>query len=148
MTPAEASALIRAVATWVEARPDLKALAVAGSRARGAERPDSDLDLLILADEPGRYRASHAWLPEMPLAPPFQLASHRGAAYGAVWSYHVLLVPSAELELAFAAAEWASNNPIDAGTRRVVEDGFKIIVDKDGLLQRLVAAIKPPSSLY
>lgn len=32
---------------------------------------------------------------------------------------------------------WASTNPVDEGTRRVVADGFRIIVDKEARLARL-----------
>jgi uncharacterized protein len=68
MTPAEARALIDAIAAWVGGPSDLRGLALVGSWARGAARPDSDLDLLILAARPNDYRVATTWL-DRPLLP-------------------------------------------------------------------------------
>lgn len=43
---------------------------------------------------------------------------------------------------ALALCGWASIDPIDAGTRRVVSDGFTILIDKDNTLGALLAASK------
>jgi hypothetical protein len=51
-----------------------------------------------------------------------------------------LLHPKAELELTFARENWASIDPLDAGTLKVVHTGFVILIDKDGALAELVAA--------
>lgn len=140
MTPAQAKALTDAIARWVEALPHLKSLALVGSWARDAARPDSDIDLLVLADDASTYRSGHDWL-QKALPPPFRVLSTRVADYGWVWSCHALLEPQAELELSFGPLAWAATNPVDAGTLRVVEGGFRIIVDKDGRLQRLAHAV-------
>jgi hypothetical protein len=42
-----------------------------------------------------------------------------------------------ELELGVADVDWARLDPVDAGTRRVVNDGVVPLVDKDGLLGAL-----------
>ena len=59
-----------------------------------------------------------------------------------VWSCHIFFWPAAQVELSFAGARWAATDPVDAGTRRVVQEGFVVIVDKDGLLRRLMTAAK------
>src|SRR5665213_4282225 len=138
MTPTEAHSLTESIAAWVRASSGLKALALAGSWSRGTARPDSDLDLLILADAPDQYRSDQHWLSQIALPKPFRIVSHKEIAYGAVWSCHALLDPAAELELCFGALNWASTNLIDAGSRGVISDGFCVIVDKDGYLQRIV----------
>ena len=74
------------------------------------------------------------------LPEPFQISSVTEATYGVVWSCHVSLEPKAELELTFAALDWACINPIETGTRNVILGGFRTIVDKDGHLRRLVEA--------
>ena len=61
--------------------------------------------------------------------------------YGVAWSEHIHLQPDVEVELTFAKCSWASTDPIDEGTRRVVGDGFLIVFDKDGSLHRLIAAV-------
>jgi hypothetical protein len=62
MSPDTVELLTSLIATWVEGQPDLLALALAGSWARGNPRPDSDLDVLILTSDQDRYRQDHAWL--------------------------------------------------------------------------------------
>lgn len=141
MTPDQAQALTDAVAGWVRSRADLQSLGLAGSWARNAARPDSDIDLIILADKPDAYRSDRSWLARL-LPPAFRVLSERDATYGIVWSCHALLEPDAELELTFCPPAWAATDPLDAGTRRVVGDGFRVVVDKDGRLQRLVDAVK------
>ena len=142
VTPSEAHALTEAIAVWVEGRSDLKSLGLAGSWVRGSARANSDLDLLILADNPELYRSTQDWLLHILLPGPFRIASHSGATYGVVWSCHVALEPAAELELSFGSLDWASTNPVDAGTRRIISDGLRVIVDKDGRLQRIVESVK------
>ena len=140
MTPADAKALTDAVAQWVEARTDLKSLALVGSWARDQARPDSDIDLLVLANDPTAYRSDLAWLARL-LPPQFRVISSRVVDYGAVWSCHALLDPAAELELSFGPLDWTTTDPLDGGTVGVVKGGFRIIVDKDGRLKRLADAI-------
>ena len=140
MTPADAKALTDAAARWVEERADLKSLALVGSWARNQARPDSDIDLLVLADDPSAYRSERAWLSRV-LPPPFRVISEHVADYGVVWSCHALLEPEAELELGFGPLTWAATDPIDAGTLGVVKGGFRIVVDKDGRLKRLLEAV-------
>jgi uncharacterized protein len=141
VTPTEVHVLLGTIALWAKTQADLKALGLAGSWARGTARSDSDLDLLILADDPEKYRSDQRWLYHITLPKPFRIVSYWGTSYGAVWSCHTLLKPAATLELTFAAIEWSSTNPIDEGTRRVVNDGFHVIIDKDRRLQRIVEAI-------
>lgn len=58
-----------------------------------------------------------------------------------MWSCHALLEPDADLELTFGALNWASVDPVDAGTRRVISNGFNIIIDKDDRFEILLQAI-------
>lgn len=129
----------------VEACDDLRALAVCGSWARGDARPDSDLDLLIVADDPPAWRCDQGWVAALPYdRAGCAYRSHRTATYGAVWSAHVDLDPDAAVELSFAPAAWACTDPLDLGTYAVVSDAFRIVVDKDGMLAPLVAACATP----
>jgi aminoglycoside 6-adenylyltransferase len=58
--------LEQATIEWAQARPDIRAVLAIGSRARGGHPADewSDLDLIILTTDSGRY-ANDAWLPEL-----------------------------------------------------------------------------------
>lgn len=141
MDAGSARDLTAIVRTLVDARDDLRALAVCGSGARGNPRPDSDLDLLIVARDVARWRDAHDWIGELPYGEArLAYRSHTAARYGAVWSAHIRLEPDAALELTFAAPDWANHDPVDPGTRQVVRDAFAIVVDKDKHLARLVEA--------
>jgi hypothetical protein len=143
MTPEVAELLTSTVATWVGSRSDLRGLAVVGSWARGNARPDSDLDLLILATDLEGYRRDRAWLSDLGLEEAgYRLSSQRSVLYGVAMSWHLNLDPAAEIELTFAGLKWAATDPIDAGTRLVVADAFRVVLDKDGRLNPLAASAR------
>lgn len=152
MNNASAKAVIEAVAAWARTRDDVHGLALVGSWARGNAGPDSDLDLLVLSDCAQVYRRSREWMSEIDFArAAHSIKSSDDVTYGAVWSRHIHLHPAGEVELTFALCAWASTAPLDAATRAIVNDGLRIILDKDGTLARLVAAVAdskqiPPSS--
>ena len=138
MDERQARDLISVIQKMVETRDDLRALAVCGSWARGNPRPDSDLDLLVIARDAAECRDNQSFVERLP----YQQAqltyrSHSTKTYGVVWSAHIHLEPDAELELTFASTDWASVDPVDPGTRKVVSDAFRIVLDKDGRLARL-----------
>jgi hypothetical protein len=142
MTPEIAAGLTELVADWVRRTAEARALAMVGSWARGNPLPDSDLDLLVLAVDPDRYFHTPPW----PGGISFEHAGHRVVShriedYGAVRSYQIQLAPSAELELSFGSVDWARTDPVDTGTAHIARDAFKIVVDKDALLQRLLDAL-------
>lgn len=138
MNTAETNGLIEVIQMLVKGRDDLRAMAVCGSWARGNPRPDSDLDVLIIAQDQGSLRRNQKWIGELKYSDAgFRYVDHESVQYGPVWSAHIKLEPEADLELTFAGENWTSVHPLDPGTRRVVTDGFKILVDKDGVLQSL-----------
>lgn len=56
------------VVAWAVSRPDVRAVLVLGSRARATDRPAdefSDLDLLVIADDPRRYQHTTDWLTDI-----------------------------------------------------------------------------------
>ena len=84
------------------------------------------------------FRRDQKWIRELKLSDVgFRYVGHETTKYGVVWSAHIALEPEAELELTLADENWASVRPMDPGTRRVVMDAFKILIDKDGALERL-----------
>ena len=126
---------------WVEREQAARGLALVGSYARGAAHPDSDIDVLILVRDPESF-VSQTWLDEINWrrlrASP--VAIHV-AQYGVVWSSHVQLDNGFEVEFAFASLSWASDRPLDAGTRQAISDGCRVLYDPDGLLGGACAEI-------
>jgi len=140
MTRLSVAQLLALTTLWAESRADVLGLALVGSHARGAPREHSDPDLLLLVPDPVSFRADVAWLREIQwhfLC--VELVAWRDAAYGAVWSRHVALSDGSEVEFSFAAPSWANTSPVDPGTRRVINDGWRVLVDRHGLLSSVAA---------
>ena len=47
---------------WASTREDMQAIALVGSYARGAARTDSDIDVVLLTDEPQIYLEDIRWI--------------------------------------------------------------------------------------
>jgi len=142
VTPAIAASLASLVGEWVARTENLRALALLGSWARDEATPQSDLDLLVLAMKPGRYCGERPPLAAIGLAGAgYQLINRQRVQYGVVTSQVLTLDPEAELELSFAGREWAELAGTDPGTASVIRRGFRILVDKDGMLRRAAAAV-------
>jgi uncharacterized protein len=111
-----AADILTAVTRWAKTQAQVRGLALVGSHARGAARPDSDIDLIALAKDPQIFR-DPAWLAAIDWsAAKVRPAKWTDEEYGAVWSRRVGLTPEGE----------------------VVREGCRILYDPDGLLERLV----------
>jgi predicted nucleotidyltransferase len=143
MVPERLRQAVDPILAWAERRPDLLAVALVGSWARGEARTDSDIDLVLLTDNPDALRQETSWHLDIAWGDAgLRPDEWRDVDYGAVWSRHVLLSPLMEVELSFAEPSWAALDPIDAGTRAVVANGFQILLDKTGLLARLQRSLQ------
>jgi hypothetical protein len=136
------SPLLVAVSRWAQCQPDVAAAALVGSPARLAAGRDADLLVLIVTADPTRYRHDATWLGTIPWPSPTESpAVWHDAEYHAAWSRHVRLEGGTELALAFVALEWARREPIDPGTRRVVDSGMRILWDPRHVMTRLVESV-------
>jgi hypothetical protein len=137
----DADLIIQVVLGWVRSQPDIRAVALIGSHARGTACRDSDIDLVLLARNPDAFRADTTWVDQIDWpsidAHPQTWADED---YGAAWSRRVWL-DRGEVELTLAGLSWADVNPIDAGTRQVIAGGCWILHDPDGLLARLCGKV-------
>ena len=127
----EVERLLRKATAWAAARGDVRALALVGWWARGEARADSDVDLVLLTDDVEAYVGDGAWAAEL---------GGRVVAtepYGVLTSVRVELQSGLELELGVTGPAWAATDPVDPGTRAVVERGMRSLHDPDGLLARL-----------
>jgi hypothetical protein len=139
---ARLESVLSIVQTWIARRDDVVAAALVGSWAKGSQRPDSDIDLMLLASNPMEFRASTQWPRNIDWRmADLQIRYWDDIGYGAAWSRHVHLDPPLEIEFTFASPAWASIDPIDAGTLRVISDGCRIMWDPAGLLAKLRAAV-------
>jgi hypothetical protein len=135
--------ILRVVLAWATAQPKIRAVALVGSHARETARPDSDIDLMLLTTDPDGFRADIAWVEQIDW---YTIDTHpqkwQDEDYGVAWSRRVWLgADCGQVELTFASLFWANTNPRDAGTRRVISGGCRILYDPDALLVRLCEAV-------
>ncbi|MGI5233614.1 nucleotidyltransferase domain-containing protein [Actinoallomurus sp. CA-142502] len=123
--------VIARVTRWAAERDDVLGLLLAGSYARDAAGPDSDLDLILLTKEIDRY-ADGTWADELDLG---ELT--RVQTWGPITERRFLTGAGLEVELNIGSSDWARTDPVDPGTRRVVTDGVRILHDPEGALTRL-----------
>jgi hypothetical protein len=123
--------LLESVTRWAARRDDVTAIALVGSHARGAARPDSDVDLVLIVERPADLLADTSWLRSFG-----PIGRQSVESWGRVTSVRVWYSDGPEVEFGFTTPEWATHP--DEGTRRVVSDGIRILMDREGVLARLL----------
>src|SRR6202012_3270690 len=99
---------------------------LAGSWARDEPRMTSDVNLVVLTDDVAPYVADTDWV----LAAVGQVGRIvRTQAWGPLVERRVELPSGFLVEFGFAPTSWAGVDPLDAGTARVVADGFTVLDD-------------------
>lgn len=137
------SSILQKVVEWGKECPEIYALAVVGSWARGTALINSDIDLMLLCSDPSQFRNSREWLEHINWESIGSKVDYwRDADYGVVWSRHIFLQDRTEIEFSFGCPQWASLNPIDPGTFRVINHGCRIYYDAQGLMTELLEKIK------
>jgi uncharacterized protein len=134
---AEFLATCAAAVRWAEMCPEVVALGLAGSWARGAARMDSDADLVVVTAAVSRFVEREDWVQDAIGQP---AAVVRSQHWGALTERRVRLASGFEVEFGFVGRAWAEE-PVDEGTARVVADGFQVLYDPEGLLAHLVGAV-------
>jgi uncharacterized protein len=135
--------ILEEVTQWASNRTDILAAALVGSWARGTARVDSDIDLMFLATNPASFRQDEKWVNEIQWAVvEAEINDWKDQDYGVIWSRHINLDSAIEIEFGFGFPSWASINPVDSGTFRVVSDGCRILYDPANLLGQLIAQVK------
>ena len=119
------------VKRWAEETAHIGVLLVVGSHARVTERPDSDLDLVLVTTKRDELVADQTF-PET-----FGRVLRRQTEhYGACTSVRAWYEGGLEVEFGLVEPSWLAL-PLDEGTRRVLADGHRVLVDKkrrfDGL---------------
>ena len=116
---------------WAAEDLGITALLIVGSYARGTNKPDSDLDLVILTSRKA----------EMVQDPDFinrfgDVERQQTEEYGACTSVRAWYRDGREIEFGLVEPSWASV-PLDSGTHRVLSDGYLVLIDKEGLFTDL-----------
>jgi uncharacterized protein len=135
--------ILAEVIEWAGQSADISAVSLVGSWARGTARKDSDIDLMLLSSNPSKFRNSEDWINQIDWGKAgSKVKAWKDDDYGLAWSRHICLEDKTKIECSFGYLSWASTNPIDAGTCRVVSDGCRILYDPEELMAKLVSKIK------
>lgn len=145
-------ALETSIVQWAAARPDIHALAVVGSYAQTDRPADpySDLDLLLVVDDPGRYLDDAGWLdaiahPRITFTEPTALGieRERRVLFDGGLEVDFVFLPATLLDQLLAAPPGA---PLRVAVASVLARGCRVLFDRDGRLGRLVTELlgEPP----
>ena len=132
---AEVRKLLERIRPWAGRRPDVRAVGLVGSWARGEARTDSDVDLVLLTREKKGYLRDEFWAGELG-----GLRIVKTRFWGPTTERRFVLPSGLEVEAGIAPPSWAATDEIDPGTYRVVRDGLIPLYDPDGLLAALSEA--------
>lgn len=133
----EADAFLATLTEWAARRADIEGIALVGSYARATARFDSDVDVVVLTINRDRYLAHEDWL--LALAPGSRIV--RRQTWGPVTERRLRLASGLQIEIGMARPQWAAL-PLDAGTRKVLSDGARVLHDPRGLLTRAIDAVR------
>lgn len=132
----EVEEIIALATQWAAGRQDVAALAVVGSWARGTGTIESDLDLVLLTESQQRYVRSDEWTRELGT-----VGSLRTIQQGVLVERRLATLSALELDITIGSRTWASCEPLDPGTERVVRDGLRILHDPNGALAKLTGHV-------
>lgn len=113
---------------WAAAQTDIIAVGLVGSHARNTAREDSDVDLVIITEEPGKFLAKSEWTVIFGA-----VAKQQVEDYGMLISLRVWYQTGLEVEYGLTTRAWAQV-PLDKGTQAVVNDGMRVLFEREPLL--------------
>jgi hypothetical protein len=96
----------------------------------GRGREDSDIDLVLLVEDPDRYLRHPEWVGQFG-----DVTDKHVEYYGMVTSLRVIYGDGREVEYGVTNPRWAAE-PLDEGTRRVIRDGMRVIFERGTILSR------------
>lgn len=133
----EVAQILVAVRDWAVHRPDVRAVALAGSWAHGDATMASDVDIVALCADPEAYFGDLEWT-----EPLGNLRFLEARQWGPLTELRFDLPSGLEIDFGVAPLSWAATSPPDEGTCEVVDAGIAILHDPDRLLKQLERACR------
>lgn len=100
--------------------PHIESIVVVGSYARGTNKENSDLDLVILTSNKPDMAANQDFVQDFG-----EVYKQQTEYYGACTSIRVWYKAGKEVEFGIVDPTWVSK-PLDAGTHKVLSDGSEL----------------------
>ena len=96
------NSILEKVAQWAFRQTDIAAVALVGSWTHSTAQVDSDIDLMLLVNNPKEFRKDQKWIDEIHWAlVNAEVANWIDKDYGVIWSRHIYLNDSTEIEFGF-----------------------------------------------
>jgi len=111
---------------WASSQPNIQAVALVGSYARHAATEASDVDLVILTNQPHSYLQNTQWVRLFGQAEREQVEHYGNLTSLRVWYQHL------EVEYGFADETW----PLDDGARKVMAAGIRVLFQRGQVLSQ------------
>lgn len=109
----------------------IESVLVVGSSARGTNKENSDLDIVIITSNKSEMITDQGFIQEFG-----EVYKQQTEYYGACTSIRAWYCDGKEVEFGIVEPSWVTT-PLDAGTCQVLSDGYKIIVDKKRYFENL-----------
>lgn len=126
------SNFLREVKQYGENSNNIVSIVLVGSYARGEERSDSDIDLVIITENPDELIDAEMFASRFG-----KTVKIEKEYWGRVTSLRTWYENGMEVEFGITTPIWYSK-PIDAGTFRTLNDGYKVIVDKRNSFDNII----------
>ena len=113
------------VVKWADKEQAIDSMLLVGSHARGTQRPDSDVDIVILTADKACF------INDVSFASQFgEISRLETEEWGILTALRVFYKNGLEVEFGFAPLEWMGI-PVPEGTDRVLRDGYRVLIDKN-----------------
>lgn len=109
----------------------IEGIIIIGSYARGTNKENSDLDIVIITSNKSGMIANQDFTQDFG-----KVYKQQIEYYGACTSIRVWYEDEKEVEFGIVEPSWISM-PLDTGTHKVLSDGYKIIIDKKRYFENL-----------
>lgn len=126
------SYFLNSIEQWAKEEDMINSVILVGSYAREEARKDSDVDITIITTTP------HFLIDDESFVNNFgKVVSTKKQNWGRVTSIRAWYDNGLEVEFGITTPIWISK-PLDEGTLRVLNDGYKLIVDKKNYFKDLL----------
>ena len=131
-----------AVADWAAGREDLRSLLVVGSQARREAPADrwSDLDLILLVEDPARYTDDAGWIDEFGTP----VVTFLEATLDGHWERRVLYETGEDVDFVLFPSSIEARLEESQGAADLLARGYRVLVDRIGVEERLARIAARP----
>ncbi len=128
--------LIKPIADWSQTHPDILGSLLVGSYSSGKTHQNSDIDICLFTKKTEMFFSDQSWVKTF--GDPKKVTTEH---WGVVKTLRVFYSNHEEVEFNFADPSWASTDPIDPETFKVISKGARILYDPSGFLDRLLKSV-------